>query len=91
MFMVLGAASISARLGVEETRMLTKLAYQVGSHTLEVTSGHQRWVAALDGVVLDRWFTSLADAWTAGVAEALRLDAGARCTFVAGADAGQQN
>ena len=70
--------------------MLTKLAYQVGAHTLEVTSGHQRWVAALDGVLLDRWFTSLADAWTAGVSEALRLDAGKACLFVAGADAGEQ-
>jgi hypothetical protein len=71
-------------------RMLTKLAYQVGAHTLEVTSGHHRWVAALDGVLLDRWFTSLADAWTAGVTEALRLDAGKACSFVAGADAGEQ-
>ena len=85
--MVLGTASFSAQLGGEETRMLTKLAYQVGSHTLEVTSGHQRWVAALDGVILDRWYTSLADAWTAGVAEALRLDSAATSTFVGGVDA----
>jgi hypothetical protein len=89
--MVLGTARISAEMGVEETRMLTKLAYQIGAHTLEVTSGHQRWVAALDGVILDRWYTSLADAWTAGVAEALRLDGGATCTFVGGADPRQRD
>lgn len=70
--------------------MLTKLAYQVGVHTLEVTSAHHRWVAALDGVQLDRWFTSLADAWTAGVSEALRRDTGKASSFVAGADAGEQ-
>jgi hypothetical protein len=70
--------------------MLTKLAYEVGAHTLEVTAGHNRWVAALDGVILDRWYTSLADAWTAGVTEAIRLDAGKACSFVEGADAGQQ-
>ena len=71
--------------------MLTKLVYQVGVHTLEVTAGHNRWVAAVDGVIIERWFTSLADAWTAGVTEAIELDKGAACSFVAGADAGQQH
>ena len=71
--------------------MLTKLVYQVGVHTLEVTAGHNRWVAAVDGVIIERWFTSLADAWTAGVTEAIGLDKGAACSFVAGADAGQQH
>ena len=71
--------------------MLTKLVYQVGVHTLEVTAGHNRWVAAVDGVIIDRWFTTLADAWTAGVTEAIGLDKGAACSFVAGADAGQQH
>jgi len=70
--------------------MLTRLVYEVGAHTLEVTAGHNRWVAAVDGVIIDRWFTSLADAWTAGVTEAIGLDKGAACSFVAGADAGEQ-
>ena len=71
--------------------MLTKTVYQVGVHTLEVTAGRGRWVATVDGVIIDRWFTSLADAWTAGVTEAIGLDKGAACSFVAGADAGQQH
>jgi hypothetical protein len=70
--------------------MITKLAYAVGAHTLEVTANHNRWTAVLDGVALNRWFTSLADAWTAGVTEALRLDSGTACSFVDGADAGQR-
>jgi hypothetical protein len=71
--------------------MLTRLVYDVGTHTLEVTAGHNRWVAAVDGVIIDRWFTSLADAWTAGVTEAIGLDQGTACSFVAGADAGHQH
>ena len=71
--------------------MLTKLVYQVGAHTLEVTGGPNRWVATVDGVIIERWFTSLADAWTAGVTEAIGLDKGAAFSFVAGADAGQQH
>ena len=67
--------------------MLTKTVYQVGVHTLEVTAGRGRWVATVDGVIIDRWYTSLADAWTAGVAEALRLDSAATSTFVGGVDA----
>ncbi len=68
--------------------MMTKWAYAVGAHTLEVTATHNRWTADLDGVALNCWFMSLADAWTAGVTEALRLDAGTACSFVDGADAG---
>jgi hypothetical protein len=69
--------------------MLTKIVYEVGAHTVEVTALHGRWTAVLDGVAIDRWFMSLADAWTAGVTEAVRLDDGAACSFVAGADAGR--
>jgi hypothetical protein len=89
--MVFVPASISILLDVEGIAMLTRLTYQVGNHTLEVTAGHDRWVPAVDGVLIDRWFTSLADAWTAGVTEAMELDRGAACSFVAGADAAEQH
>jgi len=68
---------------------MTTMAYAVGAHTLEVTAKHNRWAAVLDGVALDRWHTSLGDAWHAGVAEALRLDTGKACSFVEGVDAGR--
>jgi hypothetical protein len=70
--------------------MITKLRYEVGAHVLEVTGNGGRWTTTVDGVVFDRWFTSSADAWTAGVAEALRLDADASFMFVGSAGAGQQ-
>jgi len=63
--------------------------YDVGSHVLEVTGDHGKWRPTVDGVPFRLWFTSSADAWTAGVTEALRLDAGVACTFVGRADEGQ--
>lgn len=69
--------------------MGSTIVYQIGARTLAVTTAHGRWTAVLDGVALDRWFATLADAWTAGVTEALRIDASAASTFVAGADAGR--
>jgi hypothetical protein len=69
--------------------MDSKIVYQIGASTLAVTAAHGRWTAVVDGVALDRWFATLADAWTAGVTEALRHEASASSTFVAGADAGR--
>lgn len=54
--------------------MSQKIRYQVGSHVLEVAGNDGRWTTAVDGIHVDHWFTSLADAWTAGVTEAGRLD-----------------
>lgn len=70
--------------------MSAKFRYQAGQHLLEVAASNGRWTTAVDGVTVDRWYTSLADAWTAGVTEALRLDAGAPYVFVGDAGAGQQ-
>ena len=33
-----------------------------------------RWIVAVDGVPLSGWYATRADAWTAGVTEADRLD-----------------
>ena len=59
-----------------------KVRYEIGAHLLEVTAERSRWTAAVDGVRLERWFLSSAEAWTAGVAEALRLDGGEAPRFV---------
>ncbi len=88
--MVFDPAMTPTILGAGVMGLLTKLVYQVGAHTLEVTVGRDRWVPAVDGILVDRWFTSLADAWAAGVKEAMELDKAAPCSFVAGADAPQK-
>jgi hypothetical protein len=48
--------------------------FQIGRHLLHVFGEKGRWVVAVDGVLLHPWFESPADAWTAGVVEADRLD-----------------
>ncbi len=59
-----------------------KIRYDVGARVLELSGNNSRWRATVDGISLDRWFMSLADAWTAGVTEALRMEEGKGCTFV---------
>jgi hypothetical protein len=54
--------------------VIKKIQYKVGPHVLEVTGDDSQWTAAVDGVRIDRRFTSSSDAWTAGVTEADRLD-----------------
>jgi hypothetical protein len=54
--------------------MSQKISYHVGQHILEVAANEGRWTAAVDGAALEQWYMSLADAWTAGVTEAGRLD-----------------
>jgi hypothetical protein len=54
--------------------MKDEIRYQAGQHTLQMAGKEGRWTIALDGVSLGQSFYSLADAWTAGVTEAFRLD-----------------
>jgi len=67
------------------------MVYALGAHTLEVIARDDLWMAVLDGVAIDQWFTSLAGAWTAGVTEVIRLDAGTACSIVGGPDGAQQH
>ncbi len=62
--------------------MVHTIRYEVGAHVLELNGNSSRWRATVDGVGLDRWFTTSADAWTAGVAEALRMEETKVCLFV---------
>lgn len=54
--------------------MSEQVRYQIGRHVVEMAGKVGRWTVAVDGVKLDRSFPSLADAWTAGVTEASRVD-----------------
>ncbi len=45
-----------------------------GRHVVHVFSVDERWVAALDGVLLRGWHRSRAEAWSAGLAEGERVD-----------------
>jgi hypothetical protein len=54
--------------------MSEKIRYEAGQHVLEMAVKDGRWTTTVDGESVARWFESLADAWTAGVTEALRLD-----------------
>jgi len=48
--------------------------FRVGSHDVVVWMVENRWYVSVDGVQLPIWHKVQADAWTAGVAEADRLD-----------------
>ena len=48
--------------------------YVVGAHVVETIGHSGRWGAIVDGTRLDASFSCSADAWTAGIAEAERLD-----------------
>jgi hypothetical protein len=48
--------------------------YTVGAHVVETVGQGGRWAAIVDGARLDASFPCSADAWTAGIAEAERLD-----------------
>ena len=54
--------------------MSEPIRYQAGRHVVEMAGKVGRWTVAVDGVKLERSFPSLADAWTAGVTEASRVD-----------------
>ena len=48
--------------------------FRVGTHELRIWMQEGRWYVAVDGVQLPIWHKVQADAWTAGVTEADRLD-----------------
>jgi hypothetical protein len=48
--------------------------FEVGVHVLRLACARGRWTVTVDSVTFERWFTSEADAWEAGVREADRLD-----------------
>jgi hypothetical protein len=52
------------------------LPFKVGLHEVSAWQDHGRWFIAVDGAAMPTWFRTLADAWTAGVTEADRLDRG---------------
>jgi hypothetical protein len=48
--------------------------FSVRLHEVRVWSAAGRWHVAVDGVELSTWYVTQADAWSAGVREADRLD-----------------
>ncbi len=46
--------------------------YEVEGHDVVVWERRSRWTTSVDHVPVPGWFVSEADAWTAGVREALR-------------------
>lgn len=48
--------------------------YQVGKHVVRISNANGRWAVTVDDATLTKWFVNQADAWTAGVHEADRLD-----------------
>jgi hypothetical protein len=48
--------------------------FVVGRHEVRVWCQEGRWTVAVDGNLLPQWFRSHADAWTAAVCEADRVD-----------------
>ena len=48
--------------------------YQVGKHVVRISNANGRWAVTVDDAALSRWFVNQAEAWTAGVHEADRLD-----------------
>jgi hypothetical protein len=51
-----------------------KTIFQIGRHVLQVIGEDDRWVVAVDGVLRERWYSSEAQAWAAGVGEADSLE-----------------
>jgi hypothetical protein len=62
------------RAAEARARPVLQVQYQVRGHLLELTGNTNGWAAVVDGVALGPSFGSSADAWTAGVTEAYRLD-----------------
>ena len=48
--------------------------FRAGTHEVRLWMLEGRWYVALDGTQLTVWHKTQADAWTAGVTEADRLD-----------------
>jgi hypothetical protein len=50
------------------------ITFRVGTHDVQVWMKDGRWYVSVNGVELPIWHKVQADAWTAGVIEADRLD-----------------
>ncbi len=48
--------------------------FMVGRHEVRIWIEQGRWSVAVDGEMLPRWFPTQAEAWTAAVGEADRID-----------------
>lgn len=48
--------------------------FMVGRHEVRIWTEDGRWTVAVDGGLFPRWFQTQADAWTAAVIEADRVD-----------------
>jgi hypothetical protein len=48
--------------------------FMVGRHEVRIWVDGDRWTVAVDGELLPRWFGTQAEAWTAAVCEADRVD-----------------
>ena len=48
--------------------------FQVGMHIVQLSCCEGRWSVTVDTVPFEKWYTSEAAAWEAGVREADRLD-----------------
>lgn len=57
-----------------EFRRNAKVGYALEKHLVEVAGSGGRWTVSVDGVAIERTFATHADAWTAGIVEADRLD-----------------
>ncbi|MBS1108330.1 MAG: hypothetical protein H6Q88_322 [Anaeromyxobacteraceae bacterium] len=54
--------------------MYQRIELTVRRHSIVLTSMDGRWTATVDGVRIDQWYVSSADAWTAAVGASERFD-----------------
>lgn len=63
--------------------MHQRIELTVRRHSIVLTSTDDRWTATVDGVPIDRWYESSADAWSAAVGASERFDSLAAVARVA--------
>ena len=61
-------------MSVEQMTTTPRSVFQVGAHVVRLACSEGRWTVTVDARGCEKWFTSEADAWEAGVREADRLD-----------------
>ncbi len=54
--------------------MYQRIELTVRRHAIVLTSMDGRWTATVDGVRIDHWYASSADAWSAAVSASERFD-----------------
>jgi len=54
--------------------MYQRIELTVRRHAIVLTSMDGRWTATVDGVRIDHWYVSAADAWSAAVSASERFD-----------------